>query len=515
MKASNKNLIAYITVFILFLSSCTESFLDVKPTGKTTESEFYKTDEEAFMALIAAYDILQLYSLLSFDSPALARVLPSDESVAAGGGPGDLVAFQEFDDYSYTTTNLVVKRAYEVFYHGVNRSNLVVDNVEPSSEYTRQIVAEAKVLRAYYYFELVTMFGGIPLHKSVPGADSYAKKRANKEDVYAFIEQDLKEAIHDLAHKSELSEQDQFRVTVETAEALLGKAYLYQEKWSDAATTFGALISKEGSEVGLDPDYAHLWSRDGRWSLETLLNISFSDYENHVDAGGVWWETNRRKYEANYDVQLMGPRVEWFDLGTSGLLYGWGFNSPTESILEAYINAGDTLRRRVTLMTEDELVNKYGGSVDNANAFGFNGSIRLKYATYEEQTSFAADPAMNYSNHYRLLRYADVLLMAAEAYYRNNNEAQALIEINKVRRRAKLSDITAGGADLFEAIVLERQLELSFEGQRFFDLVRWRLADDILGPDGFVPGKHELFPIPQEEIDANPAISSNDQNPGW
>ena len=122
---------------------------------------------------------------------------------------------------------------------------------------------------------------------------------------------------------------------------------------------------------------------------------------------------------------------------------------------------------------------------------------------------------MNYSNHYRLLRYADVLLMAAEAYYRDNNENQALKELNKVRSRAKLDDVTASGDALFQAIVLERQLELAFEGQRFFDLVRWKLADDVLESDGFIAGKHELFPIPQEEIDANPAISASDQNPGW
>lgn len=514
MKIKYKVILGAVFGASLILGSCSESFLDVKPTGKTTESEFYQTDDEAFMALIAAYDILQLYSVLSFDGPALTRVLPSDESVAAGGGPGDLVHFQEFDDYSYTSTNKAIRIAYEVFYFGVYRANLVVDHVEPTNANRKQIIAEAKVMRAHFYFELVTMFGGVPLHKEVPGADSYAKARATSEEVYAFIEQDLIEAIPDLSHKSALGGDDQFRVSVETAEALLGKAYLYQEKWSEAASAFGDLISKEGSEVGLDPDYAHLWTPDGRWGSETLLNISFSSNENHVDGGDVWWESSRRKYEANYDVQLMGPRVEHYDLGSSGLMYGWGFNSPTAAIYDAFVAAGDTSRKKVTLMSEDELVNQYGGSVQ-PDAFGFHGSIRLKYATYTDQTSFEADPVMNYANHYRLLRYADVLLMAAEAYYRDGNENQARIELNKVRERAALHAETASGDALFQAIVLERQIELAFEGQRFFDLVRWGLADEVLGPDGFVAGIHELFPIPQEEIDANPAINPEDQNPGW
>ncbi|MEN8138410.1 MAG: RagB/SusD family nutrient uptake outer membrane protein [Bacteroidota bacterium] len=505
---------AVLVVVLVVLSGCSKEFLDVKPTGKTTESEFYKTDEDASMALIAAYDILQLYSLLSFDSPGMTRVLASDESVAAGGGPSDLIHFQEFDDYSYTTTNRAIKRAYEVFYFGVNRANLVIDNIDPTSEFRERIIAEAKVLRSFYYFELVTMFGGVPLHKTVPGANGYAKKRATVQDVYQFIEEGLTEAIPKLAHKSELSNSDQFRVSVETAQALLGKAYLYQEKWTEATQVFGDLILNEGSEVGLDPDYAHLWSPDGRWGQETLMNISFSSYENHVDAGNVWAETSRRGYEANYDVQLMGPRVEFYNLGTSDLLYGWGFNSPTESIYNAYVNAGDVLRRQATLMSEDELLNTYGGSV-SPDAFGWHGSIRLKYATYADQTSFDADPVMNYGNNYRLLRYADVLLMAAEAYYRSGDENQARIELNKVRQRAGMGDVTAGGDDLFSAIILERQLELAFEGQRFFDLVRWGTAADILGSDGFVAGKHELFPIPQQEIDVNPAITAADQNPGW
>jgi hypothetical protein len=127
----------------------------------------------------------------------------------------------------------------------------------------------------------------------------------------------------------------------------------------------------------------------------------------------------------------------------------------------------------------------------------------------ETSNAGGAVPELNYGTNLRLLRYADVLLMAAEAKYRAGDESGALVELNKVRDRAQLADVTASGEALFQAIVTERQLELAFEGVRFLDLIRWGLAPQVLSSKGFVTGKHELYPIPLDEIRNNPNIQQN------
>jgi hypothetical protein len=179
---------------------------------------------------------------------------------------------------------------------------------------------------------------------------------------------------------------------------------------------------------------------------------------------------------------------------------------------QAFVDAGDTVRRQATLMSEEELEAK-GGDWSVEEDHDYEGFFRRKYGSYAGETSEAngAVPDMNYATNWYLIRYADVLLMAAEAYFRNGNEAGALANLKRIRDRVNLPEITPSGNELFLAIVKERQLELAFEGFRYVDLVRWNLAEQELGPLGFVKGKHEVMPIPQDDV----RIAGLEQNPNY
>jgi hypothetical protein len=322
--------------------------------------------------------------------------------------------------------------------------------------------------------------------------------------------------------KSELPENQKFRVSRGTAQAILGKVYLYQERWNDAHTVLGQVISSQ--EYALEPDFGDVWKRAGELGTESVFEVLYTSQEGY-DWGNFGWGGGA---ESNIHVQLMGPRAPFFGkLDTIGIIPGWGFNLPTASIGEAFDDMGDHgPRYEATIMSESEFI-AAGGEInpdtdDDGNpvpAHDYEGYLRMKYTTFADQTntSGASIPELNYTTNWRLIRYADVLLMAAEAYNEDDDEASARRELNKVRERAELDtyDFPMSKEDLREAIKAERQLELAFEGSRYWDLVRWGDAEEVLSPLGFVAGKHEHFPIPQSEISSNNEISQEDQNPGF
>ena len=224
--------------------------------------------------------------------------------------------------------------------------------------------------------------------------------------------------------------------------------------------------------------------------------------------------------ESNFIIILMGPRGGAFaKVENFGLNAGWGANVPTGKIGDLLYADDGVARRQASVISEDDFIDG-GGEVDRSVAdfhwANYENYIRLKFSTYASETG-APVPEVNYSTPFKIIRYADVLLMAAEAYNKDNQDSKAVALIKQVRERAGATDHSSWenltGTDLFNVIVKERQLELAFEGHRFWDLVRWGLADQEI--PGFVKGKHELFPIPLTEINLNSAIDLSDQNPGY
>jgi hypothetical protein len=496
-------------------ASCNEdSFLNVEPKGKLSSETYLKTEAEVKTVVVGVYNSMQENnSTGKWVSVYFIKNLPADDCLA-GSTESDQKGYQDIDDFVIQTTNPKLEGIWTNFYKAISSTNTVINLVEPSSDGRKALIAEAKALRAYNYLELVTLFGGVPLMTINPvDASEYHLPRSTAAEVYAQIEKDFSEAIADLPLKSEYSTADKYRFSKGTAQAYYGKALLYQEKYAEAAIQLAAVISS--SEYDLEPNFADVWTQGTEFGQESLFEMSYTSAELY-DWGNFPWSGGN---ENNIEAQLQGPRADIFNTSGSSLniVNGWGFNSPSAKIAQAFVDAGDTERGNATLISGADFLATGGTYADtyDANAHDYEGFMRLKYATKAVETAAApATAELNYTINWRLMRYADVLLMAAEAYHFSTQDGLALIELNKVRDRANLADIQASD-DIFQAIVTERELELAFEGSRYWDLVRWDIANQELGSLGYQSGKHELFPIPQNEVIANNAIDEVDQNPGY
>jgi hypothetical protein len=490
-----------IGITILLLSGgCSKSFLEQEIPGRASQEDFYKTDGDALMATTAAYDLLQAHYNWGWSSILMVKIFLSDESNAGGSGAGDQPAYQGIDKYNFDSQNAAVLGAWRMCYYGIYRANKVITYVKPETELRKRLIAECKVLRAYAYLDLVTMWGDVPLVLGDVPKEEYNKmSRTAKALVYAQITKDLGEAVVDLPLKSQYTGGDRFRVSRGTAQALLGRAYLYQEKWAQAAEQLNLVI--QSGQYDLETSFPIAFARAGKFGIESLLEVSFSDKAKY-DWNNFPWN-NGRELESNINIQLMGPRSDYYKKAPAdSLLGGWGFNTPKAKLFQAYEKAGDVKRRHYTIMSEAEL-KAAGGNWTGVNSYEYEGFFQRKYGAFtsESTSESGAIVELNYGTNWRLLRYADVLLMAAEAYYRIHDEDRARLELKKVKIRAGFETIEfVSGNDLFEAIVTERQLELAFEGYRFIDLVRWGRAERELGPLGFRKGTHEVLPIPDEDV---------------
>ena len=341
--------------------------------------------------------------------------------------------------------------------------------------------------------------------------------------------------------KSAYSARDKYRVSQGFAQALLGKAYLYEGKYDNAAAIFETVISS--GEFSLVPaattaDMESIFKIPQEFGSESLFEVSFSNMTNR-DWGNFNWGNNRLN-ENNVIWQMEGPRGEYFsNLNLIGINGGWGIGVPNPLVDTLFLREGpaNNIRRQATVMSTAEL-QAAGVTVGNASgvlAYGYAGYIRTKYASWISESTPTPGGVLelNYGTNYRYMRYSDVLLMAAEANILKSapDNAKARGYINQVRTRAGLGAAPEADADLFTRIVKERQLELAFEGWRYLDLMRWikngkmteaqvqTLMDACIPylPKGAgnVPyrkawaTKFELLPIPQTEILTNPNAVQN------
>lgn len=497
-------------MIMLTMASGCKKFLDQEVPGKLNEDEFYKTDADADLAIIGTYDIMQSdYWNGGWTSTLMLKVMPSDDSAAGGANAGDQPGYQELDKFTATSLNDKVSGSWQKAYMAIYRANKIINRVLPESDVRKRVIAEAKVLRAYNYFDLVSMWGDVPLVLDVIEPKNYAGVgRTPKAQVYAKIEQDLKEAIDVLPLKSAYSKANKFRVSKGTAQSLLGKVYLYQKNWAEAVKQFDLVINS--NEYGLAESVNDAFTKAAEFGKESVFEISYSNKANY--GGDFPWNGTP---ESNIHIQLWGPR------GDSGykmapgdsLLAGWGMNLPTKKLFDAYGAAGDVVRRKQVIMSRAELI-AAGGDFSSGTVYDFAGYFQRKYGSVIAQSTSVpnASKEFNYGTNWRFIRYADVILMAAEANFRNNAEPIALGFLNQLRAKRSMSTLVGlSGNDLFKAIVLERQLELSFEGFRWLDLVRWDLAEQELGAYGFKKNKHELLPIPNNDV----VTAHLAQNPGY
>lgn len=527
MKTTIYNFSKIFLLFTLFTFGCSESFLDYDQRGVQTTETFYQTDEQAFEALMAVYNEWQ--GGAGFTYLYLHQAL-SDECYAGGGSRGDNSGIlEELNEYRFTPTTSAIRNHYSWLYNCINRSNLVIDNVEPDTENKTLYVAMAKALRGYAYFYLVNLWGGVPIILHELSADEYSQPRNTVAEVYAQIEQDMTEAIADIPVRSELDPDYIQLLSKGTVQSMLGKAYLFEEKYDEAASMLQKVI--DSGEYDLYPDYSKVLRVDSEFGVEAVWELTFVTTMNYTwpsgeAALGMW-------------TVMLGPRPEYLPYSVFANLnlmyYGWGFINPHKELYDAFVGAGDNVRLASNILGPDELEalgGKYLTAAGNV-PYGSDGYIRLKYQSYLSEGG-GADAWTQYSNNgtnCRMIRYADVLLMAAEAYNRSGDDSKAQTYLNMVRDRVELNPLSSEGIDLFEDIKTERRLELAFEGHRYLDLQRWGDAYEAMKdqgkavpngsggyytPDGagYENGKNELLPIPDYEMTVNTALEG-DQNPGY
>jgi starch-binding outer membrane protein, SusD/RagB family len=494
-----------VCISALLLLGGWKKFLDQEVPGAFAEQDFYKTDADVSQAVIGVYDMMQAHYNNNWASLYMVKTLLSDEGNAGGSDAGDQPGYQTIDNFNFDATNDKIRDAWRMCYFTIYRANKVINRSDAGTALRARLIAEAKALRAYNYFELVSLWGDVPLVlNDIPPAEYTSTGRAPKATVYAQIEKDLQEAIAVLPQKSAYSASDKFRVSKGMAQALLGKAYLYQQRWADAATQLDAVITS--NQYSLAGSIGAAFSKNLEFGQESVFEISYSN-QRAYDWGNFPWGAAP---ESNIHIQLMGPRADYYTKAPSdSLLGGWGFNLPKQKLWDAYIAAGDVVRRKQTIMSSAELI-AAGGNWSNPTAYDYEGYFQRKYGSFQSQTGGPIGE-LNYGTNWRHIRYADVLLMAAEAFHKSGNDPKARGYVNDVRTRSSLPSISSSGPALFDDIVRERQLELAFEGVRFTDLVRWGKAATELGALGFNAGKHSLLPIPDYDV----KTAKLPQNPGY
>jgi tetratricopeptide (TPR) repeat protein len=509
---NNVRNVALVLAGIGIASACAD-YLDVPVNGQVPDTEFYKTDSDAVIALSAVYDGLSNSYNHIWASMYLLREIPSDDTHAGGADGNDQAGHQQIDDFIHESTNDQILPAWRNQWATIYRANKVVDRTTGDSPLKKRVIAEAKFLRAFIYFDLVTFWGKVPLvlTEVLPADYATLKEREETSVIYAQIEKDLTEAIVDLPERNEYGGADRFRASKGAAQALLGKVHLYQEEYDEAADLFDAVIAT--GEYELERLAIFNFSKSTEFGKESLFEINYVSTQQY-DWGNYPWGGPT---EDNIIVQLMGPRnvdgTPFSAPAGDSITLGWGFCNPTGELYDAYVDAGDVNRRMTFVQSVAEF--QGAGGIWTPDDWDFDGVLRRKYGHF---TTDSGPPIteLNHTTNWRLIRFADVLLMAAEAHALKDtpDEAQALEYLNDVRQRpgTNLPDVVgASGAALFDAIVLERRLELSFEGHRFADLVRWGLADDELSDLGFTSNKNELYPIPNQDVIA----IGMEQNPNY
>ena len=476
MKFNRYLTITFSALLTLSLYNCQ---LDQDPEYTIDSENFFNSEDDYYKALIGAYDLLQ-----STYQNVLMGEIASDNTLSGGESANDVIGFQQVDEMIHNPVNDQLKKVWDWMFAGVQRCNFIMENQDKITfDGKTQMIAETRFLRAYYHFELVKWFGGIPMKgdEMFVIGDEKVIPRSPVEEVYAAIEQDLIFASENLNPVA----PEVGRTTQGAAYALLGKVYLYQNKFQQAATALDQVIGS--GNYSLVQDYSTLFEFDQENGSESVFEVQYTDVEG---AGFGCLQCS----EGNVAVGFNGIRNYSGPLFTSG----YSFNVPTAESYNAYDE--EDLRRDIAILDIEAWASATGATY--GEGYKHTGYFNRKYLPRERSGEAQGDLNLTNPNNYRAIRYADVLLMAAEAYNRGGiSDATARNYLNQVRSRAfgnTNNNVTVSGQALTEAIWRERRLELMGEGHRFFDLVRTGKAAGTI--PGFVAGKHELFPIPFEEI---------------
>ena len=489
---------------VVSLGACKKDFITIEPKGQFLTQNYYANRDQAYAGLVAVYDVLRK-NAGGFDNMITFMNAGSDDNYAGGGGATDGAGIQGFSNYTINA-NIMPRSFWSDHYQGIFRANILLQKlpgVSMDAGEKARFTAEAKALRATYYFNLVRMFKNIPLLlEPLSASDIYNVTQVAPSAVYAQIEKDLTEAIPALPSSLNMG-TEAGRLTKVAAQAMLGKVLLYDNKKAEAAAMLAQVNGPtpgQPNQYGnrLLPKFADLWVFTNKFNAESLFEAAHTDKSN-ADWG--FWGSSAD--EGNSASQMVGPR-SYQKVGPNAPdIYpsGWSFNPWTQDFydlikndprfsatvldvkalaaagearyIEGYMNTGYFLRKMIPMRSD---IRTGGGAVE-----------------------------LNFQQNDYIIRLADTYLMEAEALGGTGARAQALLDA--VRARVGLPSVPVS----MDAIKTERRLELAGEGHRFFDLVRWGDAATKLASRGFKAGKNEILPIPSQELQGTKLV----QNPGY
>jgi starch-binding outer membrane protein, SusD/RagB family len=489
------SIVSLSAAFIFF--SCND-ILEKPLQGELTAESFPTTEGDALLATNAIYNTLRMNAFHQGLFPILD--IMSDDG-RKGSNPDDAAStVGPYDNFTHIATEGNISRWWNTLYLGVKRANVVLEKVPAiamDQTLKNQYLGQAHFLRALFYFDLVRAWGGVPLATST--VTPLNLTRATKEEVYALIESDLQSAISLLPEKSQYAAADLGRATKGAARGLLSKVYLFKNDFVNAEK-YAVEVINSGQGYALEANFENANSETGKHGVESLFEIGALPFENIIQGG-------------NQYANVQGVR------GTPNR--GWGFNRPTQDLQNSFEPGDPRLDATVIYLGEvlDGVVIA-GDASTLDETLDANGNI-IEIECYNQKVwTPGQNVATQFNHNRRILRYADVLLIAAEAANENGKPADALNYLNQVRARARAGNpaalpdaVTTDKAALRDIIFNERRHELAMEGHRFWDLIRTNRAAAVLGPLGFVTGKHELLPIPQVEVDLSQKRIT--QNPNW
>lgn len=506
-----RKILINITI-VLFLISCSNKNLELTNPNKITTDTHWETEDDIQSALAATYGLLK-----NVDGGFWGV-----RGVELSNGRGDDFYIRNDVSYLYqlstftnTPDNSAATNVWNIAYRAIFRANQILENIDKVTSLSdvkkKEYIAETKFLRGLNFFILVINFGDVPIRLSVPETtEEYFMAKSPEADVWKQIIQDFTEASVDLPLSYEASSVG--RATKGAALGYLGKAYLYSEDWTKAESTLQQLTTS--------PFNYQLMANYGDNFIPTKENNQESVFEIQLsDVGGTnpWAGENANESLGVTTAQEFAPSE----------VAGWFEVSPTDKLFNEF-QAENTVNSDYDPRMYATLIWDYPGATfytkpfsDFTLAFGYK-SMFKKYQNYWQANELTGDNGGSYtsSNNERAMRYADVLLMLAEAVTMQQQPANAYTYVNAIRSRAQLSALPAGysAAQMMSEIRHQRMLEFARDGIRYYDLKRWGLLQqeisnsDKAGKQFFVPNKHDYFPVPQSEINANPKM---EQHPSW
>lgn len=507
--------ISILAASSLAISSCGKKFLDKQPLAASVDANYYRTDAELITGINAAYDPLNWYQSegKSSSTPIFEFIwgdICSDDALGGGDNSGD-VRYTQIGNFESSSSSAFLAGVWKNQYIGIRRCNIILEKapIAPSASAAikTRVQAEAKFLRAYYHFYLYRMFGTVPYITKQLQNGEFEQAKPSKDEFFTKLVQDLKDAKAGLPDK--YSGNDKGRATKAAASGYLARVLMFKgDAWADVLAECKSVIADSNlNGLNLKTPYEKIHSIATEYGSESIFEIG---------ATITGPTATNRDNEGTYYDKITGPRNQ-LDMA------GYGLIAPSNDLVNFFKQDSAKWgkmdpRKKATILAPGDSIY---GEVITLPATGASPDQKYYKRKYVENMSLAEQTQGG--TNIRLLRTADVYLMAAEAAFNLGQEADAIAYVNAVRKRVKMPILTSAeysGDKLKTAIWDERRLELSLESLRFFDIVRQGRAGTIFSNltldtegKGFVQGKNEVFPIPQTEIDLSGGKIT--QNPNY